>query len=114
MQGTVSCELVIGTSKKRRMRTFLPTCLCTYVSQYLANDNIQYSTANTMYSKAAERSADIGDYPKAIELYEQVGDWSLGNSLTKYSVKDYWLRAALCSVAMGVSLRLHCIYLTDV
>jgi alpha-soluble NSF attachment protein len=56
-----------------------------------------------MYSKAAERSADIGDYAKAIELYEQVGDWSLGNSLTKYSVKDYWLRAALCSIAMGVS-----------
>ena len=58
-----------------------------------------------MYSKAAERSADIGDYAKAIELYEQVGDWSLGNSLTKYSVKDYWLRAALCSIAMGVSPR---------
>jgi len=59
------------------------------------------ATANTMYSKAAERSADVGDYAKAIELYEQVGDWSLGNSLTKYSVKDYWLRAALCSIAMG-------------
>jgi hypothetical protein len=38
-----------------------------------------------------------------MELYLTVGDWSLGSALTKYSVKEYWLRAALCSLAMGVS-----------
>lgn len=36
-------------------------------------------------------------------MYEQVGDWSLSSPLTKYSVKEYWLRAALCAMAMGVS-----------
>jgi len=38
-----------------------------------------------------------------MELYQTVADWSLTSALTKYSVKEYWLRAALCSMAMGVS-----------
>ena len=63
------------------------------------------STANQCFQLAAEYSADIGDLGKAIELYEQVGDWSLSSPLTKYSVKEYWLRAALCSMAMGVSFQ---------
>lgn len=45
-----------------------------------------------------------------MELYQTVADWSLTSALTKYSVKEYWLRAALCSMAMGVSL--HCASLT--
>lgn len=40
-----------------------------------------------------------------MELYQTVADWSLTSALTKYSVKEYWLRAALCSMAMGVSER---------
>lgn len=40
-----------------------------------------------------------------MELYQTVADWSLTSALTKYSVKEYWLRAALCSMAMGVG---HC------
>ncbi len=39
-----------------------------------------------------------------MELYQTVADWSLTSALTKYSVKEYWLRAAMCSMAMGVSL----------
>ena len=60
-------------------------------------------TANQCYQLAAELSADLADFPKAIQLYETVADWSLTSALTKYSVKEYWLRAALCSMAMGVS-----------
>lgn len=37
-----------------------------------------------------------------MELYQTVADWSLTSALTKYSVKEYFLRAALCSMAMGV------------
>jgi alpha-soluble NSF attachment protein len=62
------------------------------------------STANQCYQQAAELSGDLGEYHRAMELYQTVADWSLTSALTKYSVKEYWLRAALCSMAMGVSL----------
>jgi alpha-soluble NSF attachment protein len=60
-------------------------------------------TANQCYQQAAELSADLQDYQRSMELYQTVADWSLTSALTKYSVKEYWLRAALCSMAMGVS-----------
>ncbi|ORY22376.1 soluble NSF attachment protein [Naematelia encephala] len=59
------------------------------------------ATANQCYQQAAELSADLGDYPRSMDLYTTVADWSLTSALTKYSVKEYWLRAALCSMAMG-------------
>jgi len=59
------------------------------------------ATANQCYQQAAEISGDLGDYQRALELYCTVADWSLTSALTKYSVKEYWLRAALCSMAMG-------------
>lgn len=58
-------------------------------------------TANQCYQQAAELSADIGEFPVAVELYKTVADWSLTSPLTKYSVKEYWLRAVLCCLAMG-------------
>lgn len=83
-----------GTNKKTPMRkpSFTPLSA-------LTTDR----TANQCYQLAAELSADLADFPKAIQLYETVADWSLTSALTKYSVKEYWLRAALCSMAMGVS-----------
>ena len=62
------------------------------------------STANQCYQQAAELSAELQDYQRSMELYQTVADWSLTSALTKYSVKEYWLRAALCSMAMGVSI----------
>lgn len=59
------------------------------------------STANQCYQQAAELSADLGEYNRSVELYKEVADWSLTSPLTKYSVKEYWLRAVLCSMAMG-------------
>lgn len=73
----------------------------------LITSNPSPSTANQCYQAAAEHSADLGDFGRAIELYEQVGDWSLASPLTKYSVKEYWLRACLCAMAMGVSFPLQ-------
>lgn len=60
------------------------------------------STANQCYQQAAELSGDLGEYQRSMDLYQIVADWSLTSALTKYSVKEYWLRAALCSMAMGV------------
>lgn len=61
------------------------------------------STANACYKDAADMHADLEEYPQAIARYEQVADGSLSSPLTKYSVKEYWLRACLCALAMGVS-----------
>ncbi|KAG6856633.1 vesicular-fusion protein S17 [Tephrocybe sp. NHM501043] len=59
------------------------------------------ATANACYKEAADLHADLGEYPQAIARYEQVADHSLASSLTKYSVKEYWLRAGLCALAMN-------------
>lgn len=59
------------------------------------------ATANQCYQQAAELSAELGDFPTALQLYKTVADWSLTSPLTKYSVKEYFLRAVLCCLAMG-------------
>ncbi|KJA29442.1 hypothetical protein HYPSUDRAFT_32903 [Hypholoma sublateritium FD-334 SS-4] len=59
------------------------------------------ATANACFKDAADLHADLGEYPQAISRYEQVADHSLGSALTKYSVKEYWLRAGLCALAMN-------------
>ncbi|TXT04348.1 hypothetical protein VHUM_04115 [Vanrija humicola] len=59
------------------------------------------ATANQCYQQAAELSADLGDYQRSVELYTTVADWSLTSPLTKYSVKEYWLRAVLAAMATG-------------
>lgn len=72
-------------------------------------------TANACFKDAADLHADLEEYPQAITRYEQVADGSLSSPLTKYSVKEYWLRSCLCALAMGVS-PLSCIFLdvTDI
>jgi Soluble NSF attachment protein, SNAP len=60
-------------------------------------------TANSCFKEAADLYAELHDYSRAIHHYELVADASLSSALTKYSVKEYWLRAGLCAVAEGVS-----------
>jgi len=59
------------------------------------------ATANACFKDAADLHADLEEYPQAIARYEQVADYSLNSPLTKYSVKEYWLRAGLCALALG-------------
>jgi len=59
------------------------------------------ATANACFKDAADLHAELENYPAAIARYDQVANASLGSNLTKYSVKDYWLRAGLCSLALG-------------
>lgn len=59
------------------------------------------ATANACYKDAADLLAELEDYPRAIQLYEQVANGSLSSALTKYSVKEYWLRSSLCALAMN-------------
>ncbi|KAF8213091.1 vesicular-fusion protein SEC17 [Mycena galopus ATCC 62051] len=58
------------------------------------------ATANACFKDAADLHADLEEYPQAIARYEQVANHSLSSALTKYSVKEYWLRSGLCSLAM--------------
>ncbi|KXN90071.1 Vesicular-fusion protein SEC17 [Leucoagaricus sp. SymC.cos] len=59
------------------------------------------ATANACYKDAADLLAELDQFPQAIARYEQVADHSLTSALTKYSVKEYWLRAGLCGLAMN-------------
>ncbi|OBZ79863.1 Vesicular-fusion protein SEC17 [Grifola frondosa] len=59
------------------------------------------ATANACYKDAADLHADLEEYAQAISRYEQVANGSLNSALTKYSVKEYWLRSSLCALAMG-------------
>jgi alpha-soluble NSF attachment protein len=53
------------------------------------------STANAILKEAAEISGTLGDYKRAVDVFVQVGEWSLTSPLTKYSVKELWLKAGL-------------------
>ncbi|KAI0257363.1 vesicular-fusion protein SEC17 [Lactifluus subvellereus] len=58
------------------------------------------ATANACFKDAADLHAELEEYPIAISRYDQVADHSLTSALTKYSVKDYWLKALLCALAL--------------
>uniref|UniRef100_A0A8C2QJ02 N-ethylmaleimide sensitive fusion protein attachment protein beta n=1 Tax=Cricetulus griseus TaxID=10029 RepID=A0A8C2QJ02_CRIGR len=54
------------------------------------------SSANKCLLKVAAYAAQLEQYQKAIEIYEQVGANTMDNPLLKYSAKDYFFKAALC------------------
>ena len=85
-----------GTPKKTLQRE----CLESSDFQHMLKAFIR--TANACYKDAADLHADLEEYPQAIARYEQVANGSLSSALTKYSVKEYWLRASLCALAMQV------------
>lgn len=65
-----------------------------------------HRSANACYKEAAEIAATLGQYPRAIEHFEKVAQQSLGSALTRYGVKEHYLKAGMCWLATGVSLRL--------
>ncbi|CDZ96527.1 Protein required for fusion of vesicles in vesicular transport, alpha-SNAP [Phaffia rhodozyma] len=56
------------------------------------------ATGNAILKEAAEISGSLGDYKRAVDTFVQVGNWSLSSPLTKYSVKEIWLKAGLCAL----------------
>jgi len=57
------------------------------------------SQANTCLLKVAQFSAQLENFQKAIELYEQVARASLDNNLLKWGAKEHLHRAILCHLA---------------
>uniref|UniRef100_A0A6I8SKH8 NSF attachment protein beta n=1 Tax=Xenopus tropicalis TaxID=8364 RepID=A0A6I8SKH8_XENTR len=54
------------------------------------------SSANKCLLKVAAYAAQLEQYQKAIEIYEQIGTSTMDNPLLKYSAKEYFFKAALC------------------
>uniref|UniRef100_A0A8C4XDT6 N-ethylmaleimide-sensitive factor attachment protein, beta b n=1 Tax=Erpetoichthys calabaricus TaxID=27687 RepID=A0A8C4XDT6_ERPCA len=54
------------------------------------------SSANKCLLKVASYGAQLEQYQKAIEIYEQVATNTMDNPLLKYSAKEYFFKAALC------------------
>lgn len=69
-------------------------------ADFFEGENSQ-TNANNCLLKVANMSAQLEQYDKAIELYEQVAKGSLDNNLLKWGVKDYFFRAVLCHLANG-------------
>eukprot|EP00069_Balaena_mysticetus_P002063 bmy_15620T0 len=58
--------------------------------------DIEKVSANKCLLKVAAYAAQLEQYQKAIEIFEQVGANTMDNPLLKYSAKDYFFKAALC------------------
>ncbi|GAA6003558.1 alpha-soluble NSF attachment protein SEC17 [Rhodotorula paludigena] len=59
------------------------------------------ASANQCYKEAAELAGSLGQYPRAVQFFERVAQASLGSALTRYGVKEYYLKAGLCWLASG-------------
>ncbi|XP_056147963.1 N-ethylmaleimide-sensitive factor attachment protein, beta a isoform X1 [Lampris incognitus] len=54
------------------------------------------SSANKCLLKVGHYSAQLEQYQKAIEIYEQVATSTMDNPLLKYNAKEYFFKASLC------------------
>ncbi|XP_050210593.1 alpha-soluble NSF attachment protein 2 [Mercurialis annua] len=59
------------------------------------------TSANQCKQKVAQFAAQLEQYPKAIEIYEEIARHSLGNNLLKYGVKGHLLNAGICHLCKG-------------
>ncbi|KAB5520165.1 hypothetical protein DKX38_024484 [Salix brachista] len=59
------------------------------------------SLANKCKLKVAEISAQLEQYQKAIQIYEDVARQSLNNNLLKYGVRGHLLNAGICQLCRG-------------
>ncbi|KAJ1988344.1 vesicular-fusion protein S17 [Dimargaris cristalligena] len=56
---------------------------------------------NNCLLKVAAFAAQLEQYPKAMEIFERIAAASVDNQLTKWSVKEYLLKAGICRLAAG-------------
>jgi alpha-soluble NSF attachment protein len=67
-------------------------------ADYFVGEN-QTSSAQPMFLKVAQISAQLERYPAAIEIYEKVARTSMENNLLKYNAKSHLLNAGICAMA---------------
>jgi alpha-soluble NSF attachment protein len=66
---------------------------------------------NKCLLKVAHFAAQLEQYPSAIEKFERVASDSADNQLTKWSIKEYFLKAGLCCLCTAVKCSNHNILL---
>ncbi|XP_047333916.1 alpha-soluble NSF attachment protein-like [Impatiens glandulifera] len=59
------------------------------------------TSANQCRQKIAQFAAQLEQYQKAIEIYEDIARQSLSNNLLKYGVKGHLLNAGICQLCKG-------------
>lgn len=64
-------------------------------ADYYKNEEA-HSSANMCLLKVAGYAAQLEQYRKAVDIYEQVATNAMDSPLLKYSAKDYFFNAALC------------------
>jgi len=69
-------------------------------ASWFESDNAE-ALANKLYLKVGEVAALEGDYPLAVEKFERVAKSSIQSNLMKWSVKEYFLKAGICRLAVG-------------
>uniref|UniRef100_A0A8C9Q1U9 NSF attachment protein alpha n=1 Tax=Spermophilus dauricus TaxID=99837 RepID=A0A8C9Q1U9_SPEDA len=87
------------TTKARSLTGIPPTCPClgdAGLATTFAHPSPPHSSANKCLLKVAGYAAQLEQYQKAIDIYEQVGTNAMDSPLLKYSAKDYFFKAALC------------------
>jgi alpha-soluble NSF attachment protein len=67
------------------------------------------SSANKCMLKVAQYAAQLENYDKAIQIYEQVAASALESSLLKYSAKEHFFRATLCHLCVDALNAQHAI-----
>ncbi|ORZ02166.1 soluble NSF attachment protein [Syncephalastrum racemosum] len=70
---------------------------------YMADDS--QAMVNKCLLKVAYFSAQLEKYELAIEKFEEVATASVDNQLTKWSLKEYFLKAGLCHLCTGDHVR---------
>ncbi|KAK6929534.1 hypothetical protein RJ641_005739 [Dillenia turbinata] len=59
------------------------------------------TSANQCMQKVAQFAAQLEQYPKAIEIFENLARQSLTSNLLKYGVKGHLLNAGICQLCRG-------------
>ncbi|CCJ29730.1 unnamed protein product [Pneumocystis jirovecii] len=68
--------------------------------EWYSNDQAE-ALSSKAYLKVAELAALEEQYSLAIQKFEEVARKSINNNLTKWSVKDYFLKAGICHFNSG-------------
>ncbi|KAK7276448.1 hypothetical protein RIF29_17587 [Crotalaria pallida] len=69
-------------------------------ADFYENEEVS-TTANQCKLKVAQFAAQLEQYQKSIEIYEDIARQSLNNNLLKYGVKGHLLNAGICQLCKG-------------